>query len=287
MSADRKGTQMKRANESERGVACHGGALIRCIRWLGNFITLGLAKGTRPNRRRGLSSGTTLWTRIMWRLDPIPVAQFWIPLYYQVILGRHDGRSKPCTRLTNLVRLLDPLAMAVWPHPRKLYDASCGTVLAHLILRLRAPRLEVREVPGLGGQASEQTLREFAAEIEWRDQMFRSYGDKWPDGFIFPPNDQVERPAPVSRAPDASEAHESRKSSETHRRWSRFARTHGWVLSCSFNWPAIESPGKIQLPLKIKLRRLSCAVELRVRLLRHNAKVVNRWSAAVAYKARG
>jgi hypothetical protein len=31
----------------------------------------------------------------------------------------------------------------------------------------------------------------------------------------------------VSRAPDASEAHESGKSNQTHRRWSRFARTLG------------------------------------------------------------
>jgi hypothetical protein len=44
---------------------------------------------------------------------------------------------------------------------------------------------------------------------------------------IMSPNDQVERPAPVSRAPDASKPHESEKSNETHRRWSRFARTLG------------------------------------------------------------
>jgi hypothetical protein len=47
------------------------------------------------------------------------------------------------------------------------------------------------------------------------------------------PNVQVERPAPVSRAPDASEARESGKSNETHGRRSRFARTLGSARLCS------------------------------------------------------
>lgn len=109
---------------------------------------------------------TTTRQRLEILSSPILCPLFWRRLWREVILGRQRERFPRLSRITSLVFLLDPGARTVWPNPR-LEPAPCvGTVLAHWVLRIRNPRLAIREVPGLGSQISIETELEFWKELK-------------------------------------------------------------------------------------------------------------------------
>jgi hypothetical protein len=115
------------------------------------------------------------------RSSPILCPLFWRRLYREVIKGRQVDCYGPLSRITSLVFLLDPFAASVWPHPRRERASDVGTILAHWILRLRNPHLEVRGIPWQEGQTSAEKDAAFEREMAWRWKMIETYGDKWPN----------------------------------------------------------------------------------------------------------
>ena len=84
-------------------------------------------------------------------------------------------------RTTSVAFLLDPLEYYVWPHPRKenLSFTDIGVVVARWLVRFQNPGLNSRPIDYLEGKHGTEINNK---ELAWRQMMFETYGDKWPDG---------------------------------------------------------------------------------------------------------
>ena len=153
-------------------------ALIRCTDLI---LPLVRFMGATPSCVQPRYGRSTMLRRLGILADPILSCCFWKRLWREVIMG-HPSRDFPeLSRTSNLVLLLDPGAITVWPHPRLEPAPTLATVLAHWISRLRNPHLEIRAIPGLGVRTTSEIESAFFQEAHWRQKMLLSYGDKWPN----------------------------------------------------------------------------------------------------------
>lgn len=114
--------------------------------------------------------------------DPIFVWTFYHAVWHLVRNRSLGSEPLPVSRTTNLAFLLDPLAYYVWPHPRKDTFPTVGSILARLIVMVKNPGREARELPELKPRNDPEYAGSPGsdAELTRRYQMFLSYGDKWP-----------------------------------------------------------------------------------------------------------
>ena len=148
-------------------------------------ITLGPVKQTKPDRPRWRVKEEKESRSLGMLLHPTVTRAFWRAL--RLVMKGHSpyGGPSQLSRITNSVILLDPISYYTWPHPRiepVAAERCLGTVAAHWILRLRSSRLEARLHPVLGLLDEEEAFAAFQKDLEWRNQMFSSYGDKSPPG---------------------------------------------------------------------------------------------------------
>ena len=137
-----------------------------------------LQRLVRPRHQRPLYK-TWKWVETI--LSPLTLYLFWNRVWFEVILHNHTGWLSKLSRTTNLVRLLDTGALWTWPNPRWPIDPNAGSLLAHLILRLRNPRLECRDIAGRSATTFEERFSAYQIDYSWRMEMFTTYGDKWPN----------------------------------------------------------------------------------------------------------
>lgn len=117
---------------------------------------------------------------------PISNVVWWRELIRVLINPNPAAAPYKLSRLTRIVFLLDPASYYVWPHPRieTMEWRNVGTILARLIVTVKNPGLEAREIPYYSAKTIGQTGADPAVkmdqDLDWRWKMFRTYGDKWP-----------------------------------------------------------------------------------------------------------
>ncbi len=89
---------------------------------------------------------------------------------------------------TRLIFAFDPFVRTTWPYPYITTSdfRNCFSDVAHILMRLRNPRLPSYREPLGKIQDKQAKQAKFDSQLEWREGMLNRYGDKWPPNTIDP-----------------------------------------------------------------------------------------------------